>query len=250
MGGRYDAPRVKAVRDLIHFPNDSIRQEALLAFSYLSLWVSPDERYDDFLKIVNDPNESDVIRESALMGYSYMGEENAVHPEVSLTLYAIASDPSHPAWSAALSRLGEVGGGYAWGLLKSVKTKELTEQQRKILNQPQRQLYRTISRGKLTFDPFSDEETSAFRELSVRKLPQDANRIRHEMWVAMHAASVDHPLAQDLRRYMKRTIENLSDQYRKKLSEGRYPLRKFWTAIPKEKFDELFELEISKGLGE
>ena len=69
-----------------------------------------------------------MIRESCLMGFSYH-----THPSVLLKLHQVAADPQHAAWSAAVSRIGDIGKGFSVSLMKQLQNAKLTDEQSKLL---------------------------------------------------------------------------------------------------------------------
>ncbi len=78
-----------------------VAQRAYLAHANLPSELIPRAR---LLAAARDPSRPDRVREAALLGVSY-----ADHPEVYLALHHVAMAPGHPAWRAAVSRLGDVG---------------------------------------------------------------------------------------------------------------------------------------------
>lgn len=128
VSGRRSNELLNRVRKLIHHPNLRIRQKAFLAFSYFAPTMSGQERFNDFLEIIDDRNQPPAIVESALLGYSYH-----FHPSVILKLHEIAEDPAHAGWHAAVSRIGDLGKGFSIELLTSIKRDQLTQKQAEIL---------------------------------------------------------------------------------------------------------------------
>jgi len=90
--------------------NHKVRQAAYLAYTSFPSELIPREA---FRAVVFQDAEPPAIREAALLAYSY-----AVHPKVYLDLHAIALEPRHAGWKAAVSRLGDVGDGFTLGLLE------------------------------------------------------------------------------------------------------------------------------------
>lgn len=128
ISGRRDAELLRQVRQLTKHPDNQIRHAAFLAHSYLLPQTSGAERQDDFGAVVDDPNEPAIIREAALLGFSYHR-----HPCVLLKLHAVAADLQHPAWNAAVSRLGDIGQGFSISLLQQLHEKNLSVEQTAIL---------------------------------------------------------------------------------------------------------------------
>lgn len=127
--GRRSRSVVDKVRDLTRSSVQSVRIHALLAFSQYAPDLSGTEQFADFESMVDDENEPSEIREAALMGWSFHG-----HPSVTLKLYDVASDASHGAWKAAVSRLGDVGADYAIKLLGDLDRSDFNDEQLKILD--------------------------------------------------------------------------------------------------------------------
>jgi hypothetical protein len=93
------------LRALVRHPNATVRREALLAYTH-NLWPAPPAA--EFGRVVADPKEPAGVREAALLALSYQDD-----PMVYATLLNLADDPAHPAWKAAVSRLGDIGDGFA-----------------------------------------------------------------------------------------------------------------------------------------
>jgi len=86
---------------LTKHPNVAIRRQAFLAYTHFPSELIP---HEPFLAVVHENKELLAMRQAALLAASY-----SLHPEVSLTLLDLALQPQHPAWRAAVSRLGDVG---------------------------------------------------------------------------------------------------------------------------------------------
>lgn len=125
-GRRNDALKMK-LRKLIDHPNERVRIEAMLAHSFL-LPGTRSERPNRFIQIVEDENESAAVRQAALLGVSYQ-----LHPSLNLKLHAVASEPDHPAWNSAISRIGDVGKGYSMLILDTLAEDQLNEEQANLL---------------------------------------------------------------------------------------------------------------------
>jgi hypothetical protein len=82
----------------------------------------------EFYQVTSDPKEPPAVREAALMAYSYFR-----HPDVYLKLHVLALQTKHPAWSAAVSRLGEVGNDFTLQHLDRLPTARLTEKDKKLV---------------------------------------------------------------------------------------------------------------------
>ena len=98
---RRDPELAERLERLTWDPNEAVRRTAYLAYSHFGSELIPIET---FLRVVHDPKESAGVRSAALAGLSY-GPAYRVLPELTL----VARDPEHPAWSVAISRIGEIG---------------------------------------------------------------------------------------------------------------------------------------------
>lgn len=96
--------------ELTKHASDRVRQRACLAFSHVPAGTTQRRR---LVAILRDEGESPAVREAALLGVSYTR-----HPDVYLTLHELALRPDHPAWKAAVSRLGDVGDDFSLALLE------------------------------------------------------------------------------------------------------------------------------------
>lgn len=94
---------------LTRHASERVRQKALLAYTY----VSPNlVEHDHFLVTARSTTELPRVREAALLAASY-----SRHPRVWLALHHIAFDERHPAWRAAVSRLGDIGDEFTLDVL-------------------------------------------------------------------------------------------------------------------------------------
>jgi hypothetical protein len=114
--GRYEQPWVGKARRLTRHPSAQVRRAALLAYSH---FLSADPEHADtltrFLEIVDDAGEPDRVREAALLAAT-----SVAHPRAALEALRLAQTPFHPAWSAAVSRLGESSSPFALDVLQMV----------------------------------------------------------------------------------------------------------------------------------
>ena len=83
-------------------PNERLRQGVYLAYTHLPPELMP----LNLLKTAHDGKEPSKVREAAFLAHSYRND-----PEIYPDVLAVASAPAHPAWEAAMSRLGEKIGG-------------------------------------------------------------------------------------------------------------------------------------------
>lgn len=107
VSGRYAKYGAK-LEKLRRHPEARVRQAVYLAHTHMGSQLVP----ADTLAVTNDAGEDDLVREAALLAHSYRA-----HFEIYTDLIEIAGKPAHPAWSAAVSRLGDLGDGYASDLL-------------------------------------------------------------------------------------------------------------------------------------
>lgn len=84
--------------------DERLSRSACLAFAHFTPLEIP---LDVLRARVRDPLLPPGLREAALLGFSYGPD-----PPVYLELLGVALDPGHPAWSAAVSRLGDVGDSF------------------------------------------------------------------------------------------------------------------------------------------
>ena len=108
----FEEPWIGKILRLAEHNEESVRQSALLAFTQFPSEKIPMRR---LLTWIDSEEEGKKIRESALLAHSY-GEDRAAYP----TLLRIAGDRDHPAWAAAVSRLGDLGDDYALNLLSDL----------------------------------------------------------------------------------------------------------------------------------
>ncbi len=101
---------------LTRHPDARVRRAALRAFSRLPGELVP---HRDFIAVMNDTEASAADRETALLAAS-----QSTHPEVYLLLLRIAGDPAHPAWKAAVSRLGDRGDPFTLERLEAIQARK------------------------------------------------------------------------------------------------------------------------------
>jgi hypothetical protein len=101
------------LRALMRHANVAVRREAYLAFTHAVVGkLDP----GPIVTVIDDANEHGTVREAAALAFSY-----ADHPMVYVTLHRIARDVAHPAWPAAVSRLGDLGDGFSLSLFEDLK---------------------------------------------------------------------------------------------------------------------------------
>ena len=178
--------------DLVDHSNSRIRIEALLAHSFL-LPGTQEIRPIRLMEIVDDQKEPDAVRQAALLGVSYQR-----HPILTLKLHSVATDVTHPAWKAAVSRLGDIGKGYSILILDSIPKGKLSHQQQQLL---QDSIVRIAKRE-------SGTETSAYflaQQMllsSVAKAQKDPQTDLIEIWVQEKVQQANAV-----------TIENLANKF-------------------------------------
>ena len=123
VGGPSGGPWEDKLRALTRHANPAVRREALLAFTHKRFTPPPPA---ELVKVIDDDAEPAGVREAAALAFSY-GE----HPMVYAKLHHLAADPRHPAWSAAVSRLGDVGDGFTEGYFDTLP--DLTPEQSKLV---------------------------------------------------------------------------------------------------------------------
>lgn len=118
--GRYREPWFGKVQRLTTHKNMKVRQAAYLAYTYFADSLpAKSQPVDEFRKVVDDAEEAPAIREAALMAYSHLD-----HPQVYVHLHELVLDTNHPAWSALISRLYDLGNEFTLEHLKQIdKTK-------------------------------------------------------------------------------------------------------------------------------
>jgi len=110
--GLYQNPWMKKLHSLTKHPNANVRQAAYLAYTHFPSNLIP---HQEFLEVANNPKEGNKIQEAALLAFSYTD-----HPMAYVELHIIAAKPNHPAWNAAISRLGGIGDGFTIEYLKGI----------------------------------------------------------------------------------------------------------------------------------
>ena len=110
---------------LFDHPDAGIRQSAILAYSK----IGPDRVLEALIHIARDASQPKQVRESAALSASF-----SHHPRAWIFLHEVALDPTKDHWSAAISRLGDVGDAFTVELLsRRIDAKTLDTQQRKTL---------------------------------------------------------------------------------------------------------------------
>ena len=94
---------MKALLRLTKNKNEEVRRAALVAYSHFPAEEIPTQ---EFLELVQSEKEAPGIRAAALVAFSY-GPDFPVVAE----LLTILENPQHPAWSVAVTRLGDLGDG-------------------------------------------------------------------------------------------------------------------------------------------
>jgi hypothetical protein len=128
--GRYREPWVGKVLQLTKHPHPEVRQEALLAFTFIGPYMDPKTSpVDEFRKTMDDPAEAAVIRESAMVAFSYFR-----HPQVYVRLHELALETTHPAWRAAISRLNDIGNEFTLEHLTQLDKTKLAKKDVEVLD--------------------------------------------------------------------------------------------------------------------
>ncbi|MBL8814461.1 MAG: hypothetical protein JNL58_00415 [Planctomyces sp.] len=191
VSGRRNPELLNHVRQLTAHSNETIRQTAFLAHTYILPSTPSLERFDDFARVADDSKESAGIRESALMAFSYHN-----HPGVLLKLHQVASDTKHPAWNAAVSRIGDIGRGFSISRLKELQKATLTTDQSKLLNDSLQRLIERESaqRGVASWDMARRIVLAVYAQQSG-----DPNAKHVREWVLTSKAQMTQADAQDLK---------------------------------------------------
>lgn len=126
------------VRLLAH-EDDELASAAALAFSHFQ----PDEvPWEELRRTLRDDSIEVSRREAALLGLSYAPRAIAY-----VELHEIVSNPDHPLWAAALSRLGDLGDAFTLEHLRPLsQTRLLPEHGRQLLNEMERIVERVVAR--------------------------------------------------------------------------------------------------------
>lgn len=173
ISGRRSEEVKKTLRTLIDHKNERIRIEALLAHSFL-LPGTQTERPSRFLKIIDDEQESEAVRQAALLGVSYQN-----HPSLILRLHEVASTPEHPAWKAAVSRIGDIGKGYSALVLNTVPKEKLNQEQFAVLVDSMKRL----AERELSVSPSTFEVAQLIRLASIAKSQEHIHADLIHEWV-------------------------------------------------------------------
>lgn len=124
--GERSEPWLGKMLALTRHPNEAVRRNAYLAYAEAGESLAPrgaaNHPLDEFRRVMDDVKEPDAVREAALLAFGGFR-----HPQVYLRLHELAQDPTHPAWKAAISTLGNVGDEFTLEQLTRVKTAKLAE---------------------------------------------------------------------------------------------------------------------------
>ena len=105
---------------LLKHPNDEVRKHVALAYTYLSPYDVP---FEELLQLANDKAQADGAREFAALAASYAPVHNVCD-----AMNTLATQPDHPGWKPAVSRLGDLGTGYDLRVLREQKPEDKTLQ--------------------------------------------------------------------------------------------------------------------------
>jgi hypothetical protein len=98
-------PWVAKVAALLSHADPAVRRAAALVCAYLP---PPRVPFEALERLLRDGRQPDDVRAAAAIGLSFSSE-----PQALLVLLHVAEDPEHPAATAALSRLGDLGDEFA-----------------------------------------------------------------------------------------------------------------------------------------
>lgn len=213
VSGRSRPALLEQVRALTQHDQEQIRQAAFLAFTWLAPRYPATERFAEFLAVVNDTDAPAIVREAALMGYSYHN-----HPAVLLTLHDIAARPQHPAWSAAVSRLGDLGGGFSLDPLSRIPAAGLTDEQQQI----------------------RDDAVERIRARSESRI--SADDVARRLQTATFAERMDHPLADAITRWAVSGARQLNTEHRNQLRQrGPFAFGDYWIPGDRNAFESTWD---------
>lgn len=216
VSGRRDPELLKTVRALTNHSNNEIRQAAFLAHTYILPQTAATERFDDFVKVIDDSEESGIIRESALMGFSYH-----THPSVLLKLHQVTANPHHAAWGAAVSRIGDIGKGFSVSLLKQLQNAKLTTEQTTLLGDSLKRL--------------TDRESQA------RNV--DAWDMARRITLAVYAEQTNDPNAAIIKAWVMESKKHMVDKERQNLKAkwNFAAVNDFWLPTPVSEFSKGYD---------
>ena len=98
-------PWVGRLEALVNHGHPAVRRASALAWAHAPPDAVP---RTTLLARVDDAAERPEVRSAALIGLSYASD-----PRAWITLVRVAQSPTHPAWTAAVSRLGDIDDGFA-----------------------------------------------------------------------------------------------------------------------------------------
>jgi hypothetical protein len=177
VAGRPGEPWEPRLAALTRHANAAVRREAYLAFTHRKFAPLPRA---GVLKVINDPEEHATVREAAALAFSYDD-----HPSVYAELHPLAADPAHPAWPAAVSRLGDLGDGFTLARLEGLT--ELSPAPRRLVTASVRRIRDVLAAQEAALardDPNARHQARATL----------ADPLRHAAWVDVER----HPLAATL----------------------------------------------------
>jgi hypothetical protein len=164
MSGPRGGPWEEKLRALTRHANPVVRRETYLAFTHKRFTPPPSW---DLLKVIDDAAEPAGVREAATLAFSY-----GTHREVYAKLHHLAEDPRHPAWSAAVSRLGDIGDGFTEGHLDALQ--DLTPEQAKLARDSGDRIAARLSEEASTIARNDDGGRQTARHVLVERLRRAA----------------------------------------------------------------------------
>jgi len=103
-GALMTEPWLKKLDALRSHDAAEVRQQAYLAYTYAPQAIDADA----FERAVDDADEKPMVREAAMLAFTYGPDARAYAKALN-----VAADTQHPAWKAAVSRLGDLGDEFA-----------------------------------------------------------------------------------------------------------------------------------------
>ncbi len=176
---RHDPPWPERLLALARESDGRVRRAAYLAFTHFRPAEIP---LDELLRQVRDPGLDGETRELALLASSYGALARAY-----LELHGLAADSAHPAWRAALGRLGDLGDGFTLQRLEKIPVATLRPEDRAHLERERARI--------------------AEREAALESaLSESVHRVREVLERAAWADLACHPLETSLKEWAFATV--------------------------------------------
>ena len=207
--GLHVDPWLERVAGLIDHTHPVVRRDACLAWTNLPRDRIP---YARLAARLEAPRETAAVIEAALMALSYVD-----HPRVELLLLGYAGKPNHAAWAGAVSRLGEIGDGFADAHLASLDDKKLSWAHREAVAEARKAIGPRI--------PFSGDDVRAAVTAALVRLA----------WARSSGDALADPIDAWTGRWLRRTFaRNAVGPVLRQLSIGYAPAAK-WSVEDRER---------------